>query len=493
MKKYINKLFYLIILASLSILVSCEENNDNILVGTGNVAITDIIPNIEYPEETITIQGNDFDIVQFVFLGEQQVEFQLNENIISFVIPKNTPPGMTPVTLAMAQNYRVASEMEILQRPNPVISTISPTAAEPGENVTITGINLNNIETVKVSGFDANVVSSSATELILTVPSGPQNNTLSTIEVTTSGGIVESESIFYVGENLVANGTLELGSGDDFTNWGKFNGGDGLIASDDPYAGRSLKAIAAGGDAWRTQFVSDPTETSIGVDYIVNIWIKAESEGGNIRFSTNSTAGALYSGNYDISTEWQQIEWTFTNNDPATRLVLDMGVSTGAIYHVDNITLVSTLSGPPPAPNLVANGDLELGDADNFTNWGEFNGPELMTVETTEVHGGSRALKAIGAGQDAWRTQFASDPMTVEVDASYTAKIWIKSAAGGNMRFSTNSTTGALYSGNYDIGTEWQQIEWTFTNNDPASRLVLDLGSVKDAVYYVDDIEVRKN
>ncbi len=183
MKKYINKLFYLIILASLSILVSCEENNDNILVGTGNVAITDIIPNIEYPEETINIQGNDFDIVQFVFLGEQQVEFQLNENIISFVIPKNTPPGMTPVTLAMDQNYRVASEMEILQRPNPVISTISPTAAEPGENVTITGINLNNIETVKVSGFDANVVSSSATELLLTVPSGPQINTLATIEV----------------------------------------------------------------------------------------------------------------------------------------------------------------------------------------------------------------------------------------------------------------------------------------------------------------------
>ncbi|AOW20562.1 carbohydrate binding domain-containing protein [Urechidicola croceus] len=495
MKKYLKILFSFFATIVLLTVISCEEDDLNTAIGTGNVAITSINPTAEFPMETVTLEGVDFHTVQFVFVGTRQTPFQLDGNIISFVIPDGTPPGMTPITLAMANNYRVTAEMEVLLRPVPVFKTISPSAAAPGENVTISGSALENVETITVGGVEAELVSADGTELIFTVPEGPVLNTRNVIELTTSGGTTASESIFYVAQNLVLNGILEEGDGDDFTNWGKWNGADGLIASDQPYYGRSLKAIAAGGDAWRTQFVSDPTETAVDAEYIAYMWIKAEEAGGNIRFSTNSATGALYSGNYDITTEWQQIEWVFTNNDPASRLVLDLGVSDGMIYHIDNITLVSTASGPPPPPNLLLNGDLELGGDDDFTNWGEWNGADLMTVETSEVHGGSRALRAVGAGADAWRTQFASDGVITEVGQTYIASMWIKGEGagdGGNVRFSTAATAGALYGPNFDITGEWQQVFWEFEANDALTNLVLDLGAVADAIYYVDDISLTE-
>ncbi|SFZ92050.1 Carbohydrate binding domain-containing protein [Flaviramulus basaltis] len=486
--KILNKLLKgLLVLVLTFGFFSCNDDD----FSAKEVSISDLSVASAFPNDPVSFSGINLETVQFLFVGEQQAEFQLNGDVVSFIVPERAVVGQNSITLAMANGYRVKVPFEVLLRPTPVINSISPSAAEPGENITIIGTSLHNLQKVSVNDIEATVVSSSESELVFTIPEGPQNNALAIIKIVTSGGSTESDSVFYVGENLVLNGELEEGTGDDFTNWSKFNGGDGLIASDKPYAGRSLKVIAAGGDAWRTQFVSDPTEISVGVDYTAFMWIKAEEAGGNIRFSTNSTTGALYSGDYDIGTEWQQIEWTFTNNDPATRLVLDMGVSAGMVYHVDNITIVSTLSGPPPPPNLLLNGDLELGGADDFTNWGEWNAPDLLTVETTETHGGSRALKAIGVGGDAWRTQFASDAVTTEVGQTYIASMWIKGEGagdGGNVRFSTSATAGALYGPDFAITGEWQQVSWEFEANDVAINLVLDLGFVQDAIYYVDDI-----
>src|SRR5690606_24652132 len=107
------------------------------------------------------------------------------------------------------------------------------------------------------------------------------------------------------------------------------------------YFGRSLRAVAAGGDAWRTQLASDTAPMEVGVEYTLSMWIKAQAgtpgNGGNIRFSTNPDA--LYSGNYDITAEWQQIEWVFTANSNPARAVLDLGVIANAVYFLDPVPL----------------------------------------------------------------------------------------------------------------------------------------------------------
>ena len=120
-----------------------------------------------------------------------------------------------------------------------------------------------------------------------------------------------------------------------------------------------------------------------------------------------------------------------------------------------------------------------------------WNGADRMTAETTEVHGGARALKVVNsAAANPWDTQFVSDPVSTEVDKEYTATMWVKGETA-TVRFSTNAGAGALYGPDYTITSEWQQVSWDFVANDTSISLVLDMGA-SQATFYVDDIELKE-
>ena len=495
MKKIITKLFSFLAIASLVFITSCEDDEFSYPVDISGLSVDSA-----YPLENITVEGTNFNTVQFVFVGSLQADFELNESSLTFQIPEAAAPGTTKVTFAMANNYRVTTQIEVLLRPVPIINRITPSAAAGGEQVTITGQSLDNMPQIIIGEMEATVVSSSATELIFTVPDGLPNNTQQSITIETSGGEATSESIFYVGDNLIANGEFEEGAGDDFTNWSKFNGADLLTATtaaDEAYTGRSLRAVGIGGDAWRTQLASDATATQVGTEYTLFMWIKAEAGspgvGGNIRFST--TPEAQYSGNYDITAEWQQVEWVFEANTDATQIALDLGVIENAVYFIDNVTLIATgVAGPQPL-ELLLNGGFEEGDGDEFTAWNKFNGADLLTATTNsdEVRNGSRALKAVGVGGDSWRTQMATDVMATEVGTEYLASIWIKAEAGspgvgGSIRMSTAGNGDAQYQGDVTVTADWQLVEWMITANGTETQLVLDLGFTENAVYFIDDV-----
>jgi hypothetical protein len=494
MKKYIKKLYASLAIFAMIITVGCTNDD---LTSSG-VSITKVNPTAIFPSETITVEGTGFEKVEHVFVGSIEADYQVEGANLVVTVPTTSVVGVNTITLIMPNNYRVTAEVEVLLRPIPVVATISPSAAAPGKNITLRGINLNNLKTVTIGGIAATVVSSTATQLVVTVPTGVVSTVSVPIVVVTAGGTATSTSTFYASENLLLNSELELGTGDEFTNWGKWNGGSAMFATSaagESYTGRALKATGAGsvGGEWKTQFGSDGVATSIGGKYIVYMWIKGASAGGNIRFSTNESAGSQYGGGIDISTEWKQVKFEFTATSASTKIVLDMGLK-AVTYFIDNITMVA-ISGPPPPTNLLLNGGLELGSGDVFTNWNKYNGGTFLVASTTaaDVHGGTRALKSTNtvAGQ-AYTVQFVSDPVTMTVGSSYKVSMWIKGAtAGGVVRFSTNAPAGALYGGNATIGTTWQQVVYTFTANDAATRIVLDLGT-SGIVYNIDDIELFK-
>ncbi len=243
MKNLKNIIFSLLAITIVFSISSCEEDEGTV----GNVEIMNMNTNSAFPLEDVTIEGAGFNTVQFVFVGTRQATFQLEGNTLTFQVPQSASPGMNTVTLAMANNYRVTTEIEVLVRPIPVINTISPSAANTGEQVTIKGISLGNVETVTVGGVEAEIVSAEVEELVFTIPAGLPANLPAVINLVSSGGEASSESIFYVGENLIANSTLEQGDGDNFINWGKFNGADLLTATTaegEAYAGRTLRATS---------------------------------------------------------------------------------------------------------------------------------------------------------------------------------------------------------------------------------------------------------
>ena len=497
LKYFSNLLTVMAIVFATAMITSCEEDD----LSASTVDVTTVESENFYPGDQVTMQGSNFEAVLFVFLGNNQIPFQLDGDTLTFTLPSNVAIGEGLVTLVMPDGYIVTRNIEVVARPFPIITGLSTNAAQEGEEVTIKGTSLNNLQTVTIGEVEASVVSSTATELTITVPSGLQENLEAPITVVTSGGEATAPGKFYVGENLLLNGGFELGDGDDFTNWSKFNGGDGMTATNaegEAYFGRALRAVGAGGDAWRTQLASDTAPLEVGVEYTLTMWIKAQAgtpgDGGNIRFSTNPDA--LYSGNYDITTEWQQIEWVFTANATPARAVLDLGVIADAVYFVDNVTLVATgLSGPQPT-EILLNGGFEEGDGDEFTNWSKFNGADLLTATTSsdEVRSGDRALRAVGFGGDAWRTQLASDAVATEDGVEYTASLWIKAAPGpgngGSIRMSTTGNGDAQYQGDVTVTTEWQKVEWIFTANSTQTGIVLDLGFTLDAVYFIDDVSL---
>lgn len=292
------------------------------------------------------------------------------------------------------------------------------------------------------------------------------------------------------GANIIPNPGFELGTGDNFTNWGKWNGAASLLstttAGEYRSGGRALKAVVAvAGNPYSVQLVSDLVPTVIGESYTFKIYVKGAISGTNIRFSTNPSS--LYSSNYTVTTDWVQLSWTFTANASQTRIVLDLGANANT-YYIDDMDMQDPA---PKGANIIPNPGFEIGTGDDFTNWGKWNGASSLLATTTsdEFRNGNRALKAVVAADgNPWSVQLVSDLIPTIIGQSYTFKIYVKALnSGTTVRFSTNPSS--LYSSNYTVSTSWTQFSWTFTANATQTRICLDMGA-KANTYFLDDMEM---
>ncbi len=138
-------------------------------------------------------------------------------------------------------------------------------------------------------------------------------------------------------DSLILNGGLEDGEGDEFTNWGKYNGSDRMTATDDAFGGARAMKVSndADGNAWDAQFVSDAATTEVDATYVASFWGKGT---GTVRFSTKPDATAKYGPDYILTSEWTQYSFEFIANEPSTNISLDMGAAMGT-FVIDNIKL----------------------------------------------------------------------------------------------------------------------------------------------------------
>lgn len=513
MKKYLKSLFSFFTAIALFTIVGCEKVENNTLAATGNVAITSVSPGAEFPEETVTLQGVDFNQVQFLFLDEVQVDFQLSGEDLTFVIPAGTTPGMKTITLAMAQNYRVTSQIEVLLRPVPVIQDFDAYVA-PGGDLVITGLSFNpeyNVE-VFIDGMSAPITAQTNTSLTVTVPAGVPDDEPLDLEITSIHGSTTASTAFIARESLVENSTLSEGSGDDFTGWEKKNGGDGMteVTGSEAYGGgRSMRVEGSGtADAWRTQLGSSFTVLTVGEEYTAMLWAKSEEAGGQMRVSVsewNNSNGDdfFYGDTYEIGTSWQLYTWTFTaqatvNGDH--RLVLDMG-HTPVPLLIDHIAIVEgAFGGSSEAPTLIANGGFEEGIG---TAWEVSNGDITETSDPDQVHCGSNAIRVVGDGAgDGWRTQIIADGVELTEGEEYVIRLWAKAEGPDGeisvsvSRWMDSNGDDYFYSDPVVVTAgEWNEYSWTFTagtTSNGVHNVVLDLGRSAQT-YYIDDVSLKEN
>ncbi|SHG58167.1 Por secretion system C-terminal sorting domain-containing protein [Flavobacterium fluvii] len=302
---------------------------------------------------------------------------------------------------------------------------------------------------------------------------------------------VTGTSLTMNAQNLLLNGNFETGTGDVFPNWTKLNGGTSLTSEAVEIHGglRALKAVPTGvaGEQWKVQLESDAVTTVIGKTYELSMWVKGATTGNTVRFSNNIVT---YGSDIAVTTTWQKIFYTITATTTTTKIRLELGGNTTAAntFYVDDVAMIDITA---TSKDFILNGNLELGSGDATTNWSRANNPggNSIVAETVEVHGGTRALKAISSGLPTaqYTVQLISDAMTLEVGRSYTASMWIKAASAGNtVRFSTTATS-ANFGPDTTIGTTWQQISYTFVAKAASTKLNIDLGGSGNTFYF-DDI-----
>ncbi len=166
--------------------------------------------------------------------------------------------------------------------------------------------------------------------------------------------------------NLLSIGGFETTGGGLFSNWTVYNpanntGGNGHFAigtGADVHSGtNSMQAIVGtGGTNYLVQLSSSGFTTIVGHKYNVSFWVKAAVTGGSeqieFQYDAPSGTGAQYSGNMNNSTNWAQVNFSFTATGTTARLVFDMGQVVNT-YDVDDVMVTDVSAAPPPLPAAV--------------------------------------------------------------------------------------------------------------------------------------------
>lgn len=494
MKKIKYILGCLAVASLLLVNTSCEEDV------LADVSISTISEDAVYQGSPVSLTGDGFDQVQFVFVGAIQADFTLDGNTITFNVPDEAPVGQTTITLAMPKNVRATYVFEVVLKPSPVITTFDP-FVPVGSDLIITGTSLNNETSVTVDGIAATIVSVNDTELVVTVPSGVDESAAIDFEITTSYGSVSPGTAFYARESVVIGSDLELsGENGPFVGWELLNDGGGAItAITGGYGGsRSMRIVPGGGNPWDRQVASDPVTLDFGAEYTVVLWAKGESSGAIMRVSASQYDGAgadyFYGETVELSTNWEQYTWTFTvgKDLPTHRLVLDMGA--GAVpFQIDQIGLVPGSIGAAGPVELLANGSFET----DLTGWEALNGTAEVTA--AEAYCGSQSMTVTGAGGNPWDVQIATTALPLEVGTDYEIGFWAKAAgADGVFRLSMSQYDGNgsdfFYSPDIDIPEDWTYFSFVLTAEEIPSgtyRLLFDMGATTQT-FFVDGVSIKE-
>jgi len=169
---------------------------------------------------------------------------------------------------------------------------------------------------------------------------------------------------------LLPQGSADFENGLD--SWTRLNPGSSnttvTISADnnstDAHTGNGCMEVVnptAFSNSWNVQVASALVDTKVGTQYIFSYWVKATTDGGIIRLSTQdgtntSNDNSQYQSNQTIGTSWQQVTWAFTAKSAQTRITIDMGLVANTYYiddasfneistsTIDNSTIVNNLT-----------------------------------------------------------------------------------------------------------------------------------------------------
>jgi hypothetical protein len=308
------------------------------------------------PGAPLTVNGSELNEVVRICVASFCVPKKLfttgSESSITFSVPQNTPLGDQRVMLVYPGSDRAFKTISVVALPS--IIAVVPTRPAVGEIVTAVGQNFDIVTAVSVGTVSAAIISKTSNAVSFALPEGASGKVTLTSPATTAVSAVDvvpcaSPTSDECAPGLNPNAGFEIGTGDNFDSWNKFNGGTKIVAttaigSNEVFRGtRAMKVIRDGTlipatDQWRIQLASNPVPVDNGASYTVSAWVRASAAGGAMRFSNQDAP--QYGPDTQITTTWSKITWTFTANATQKRIVLDMNGGPVTTFFIDDVKMI---------------------------------------------------------------------------------------------------------------------------------------------------------
>ncbi len=206
----------LIMLLCAATLSSCSNDDENasgnLRIDSVSTALQDSLTTTGYVDNTYIIRGSGFLGMQKITFNDVQADFNptlVTDKVIIVTIPTDAPF----MTSATSNKIRIETKNSfaeydfIIGQPAPTITSFDPLAGGPGTVVTIKGTVFDNLIGVRFDDIEAEVVSSTPTQIKVLVPEGIVQ---AKIFVETTGGIAESAGQFgfrfIVYDDILASG-----------------------------------------------------------------------------------------------------------------------------------------------------------------------------------------------------------------------------------------------------------------------------------------------
>ena len=157
--------------------------------------ITQVTPNPAKTGSNVTVTGTNLDLVtSVVFGGSKTGAIQAGGSATQIIvtIPVDATTGTVTFNTAADKTVVTAAVLDLVK---PAITNISPLTLLTKETITITGTNLDIVDTVRFTGNRAVKVSgATATQLVVTVPAGSRSGTI-TLVATNGDKVVSTQSL----------------------------------------------------------------------------------------------------------------------------------------------------------------------------------------------------------------------------------------------------------------------------------------------------------
>lgn len=309
MKKY----SFLIFLLLLALINACTEDTDGSpQIEAGDMNIVSIFPDSASGGELVTIKGTGLGDIRSIVLEKNEIEagFQPTLNtkeVIMFRVPLDASGGSQNVILTNGDGRIANIALKVLAFPV-VYSTSNYNYAE-GTEVTITGLNLDDVDQVTLteSGEEISIVSASREELVLKFPATLTPR--SSLDIRNSTGTLTTTQEFVNLDLAFVIFTDAYGAGFSDGSWG----GSGVITDKEFKSGtKSVSKTYQKGNWHLTNFANWDKGVAYDADYkFLTVWIMGASQDYVLYLTGDKRAGGFGNGDRTYPLNVKAREWNY--------------------------------------------------------------------------------------------------------------------------------------------------------------------------------------